>query len=95
MESLTNLNKLLPSKSNILATVLRALPGFLIAVLVAWGTVQYTRGTDNQRLTTVEKVQEESLEHQLTREEFQIFREEQREAFRDLKDDVRQLRARK
>jgi hypothetical protein len=57
----------------------------LLSAFVAWGSVQYAKGRDANRLDTVEK----TLEKSLSREEFKTWAEEQRERLREINDRLR------
>lgn len=75
--------------------VVRIVGPFVLSAFVAWGAVQYTKGQDSQRLENVESANakiEQKLDLMLTREEFGSWKDEQRDNFRELRHDVRQLR---
>lgn len=62
-----------------------AVGSILISAFVAWGSVQYTRGRDANRLDTVEK----NLDKALTREAFDSWANEQRERLREINERLR------
>ena len=68
---------------------------FVLSMIAAWGTVQYARGREAQRLDIVDKLLEENrkaLDNTLTREEFRNWTAEQRERFEDLREYLRDLK---
>lgn len=62
--------------------VAKAAGPLLVSAAVAFGSVQFMRGRDSNRLDAVEK----SQEHTLTREEFKTWTNEQRERLREIND---------
>ena len=62
-----------------------ALVSVIVSAFVTWGTVQYVKGRDANRLDHVEK----SLEKSLTRDEFKTWADEQREWLRVINDRLR------
>lgn len=67
------------SQSLLIRAIKVAVP-LLLSAAVAWGSVQFIKGRDAQRLDTVEK----NVEHSLTREEFKFWTDEQRERLREI-----------
>lgn len=62
-----------------------ALLSVLASAFVAWGSVQYVKGRDANRLDNVEKTVEKSL----TRDEFNRWAEEQRDRLKEINERLR------
>jgi hypothetical protein len=75
--------------------LLRLVGPAVLSAFVAWGAVQFAQGRNAERLDNAEKQTEETKHAvglNLTREEFRSWTEENRENFRQVREDIRALR---
>ncbi len=72
-----------------LLRALKLLGPLIASAIVAWGSVQYARGRDGNRLDQVES----AVQKTLSREEFRTWADEQRDRLREIKEDVRSLQS--
>lgn len=83
------------TRTQALLRLLRWAGPAVLSVFVAWGTVQFAKGREAQRLDTFDKQIEETrktLENTVSREEFRSWTAEQRERFKELREDLRDLK---
>ena len=82
MESLT-IGDGLPAKTQaVIFRAVKVIAPLLLSAAVAWGSVQFLRGRDAQRLDTLE----DNQKHILTREEFKTWTDEQRARLGEIND---------
>jgi hypothetical protein len=70
----------IPFRTAHLITAAKIIAPLILSGIVAWGSVQYSKGRDAQRLDTVER----NAQHALTREEFQTWATEQRDRLHEI-----------
>jgi hypothetical protein len=95
LETSAILNRPHTPKVQFLLRLLKVTGPAVLSIFVAWGAVQFAKGRDSQRLDTLDKQMEETrnaLDNTLTREEFRNWTTEQRERFRELREDLRDMR---